>query len=634
MTDTRKYSLGDFDLDPGNYSLVRDSLSVPISRKRFHVLLYLIEQRHRVVTRQELVERFWDGHEVYEENLTKCISEVRKALDDQQKPHRFIETVPAVGYRYIGPMEESVATQEFSAEESEAIAPSPVLPVLTEQIPPPPPPVSRTRAAVFVSVLVTAVLATTLAVLYPLIYSRAAVDNPAAIHSLAILPFRPISELGRDEFLELGMADALITKLSNIRQVAVASTASVRKYIDLTQDPIAAGKELQVESVLEGSIQKLDDRIRVTVRLVKISDGSSLWAETFDEKFADIFTLQDAISERVAGLLEVQLSTRERERITRRYTENREAYDLYQKGRYFWNKRTEHGVKKSIGFFEEAIKQDPNYALAYAGLADSYLVQFTFRPPKEVYPKAKQAALKALEIDDALAEPHAALGFATMLFDWDWKQSEREFERAFELNPNGGLARQRYAVGLAAVGRMNEAIAEAKSAQDAEPLSLSTIANTCWVLFLTRGYDQAIDECNKSIEMDPSFAPAYVYRAMAYEQKGMFDKAIADLETARGLQPGPAFFGALGHAYARSGNKAKAQTVLAELKELSGKQYFPAYQMALVHVGLGQKDEALALLEKSYEERYPWLIHLNVEPRLDPIRSDPRFADFVRRIGF
>jgi len=631
MTDTRKYSLGNFELDAGNYSLVRDSLPVPISRKRFQVLLHLIEQRYRVVTRQELLERFWDGHEVYEENLTKCISEVRKALDDQQKPYRSIETVPAIGYRYIGPVEERVATPELAEVESEASVRSPV----PEQHIPLAAPVSglRSWAALVVLVVATAVLATAVGILYTRIHALAAADNPAAIHSLAILPFKPISEQDRDEFLELGMADALITKLSNIRQVAVSSTGSVRKYIDLAQDPIAAGKELRVESVLEGSIQKLDDRIRVTVRLVKISDGSSLWAETFDEKVADIFTLQDIISERVAGLLAVQLSTHERARITRRYTENREAYELYQKGRYFWNKRTEHAVKKSIGFFEEAIRKDPNYALAYAGLADSYVVQFTFLPPKEVYPKAKQAALKALQIDEALAEPHAALAFSTMLFDWDWKQSEREFQRAFDLNPNDGLARQRYSVVLAAVGRMKEAISEAKSAQEAEPLSLSTIANTGWVSFLARDYEQSIEQCTKSIEMDPSFAPAYVYRAMAYEQKGMFDKAIADLETARGLQPGPALFGALGHAYARSGNKAKAQIVLAELKELSGKRYFPAYQMALVHIGLGQNDEALALLEKAYEERYPWLIHLNVEPRLDPIRSDPRFADFVRRIG-
>jgi TolB-like protein/DNA-binding winged helix-turn-helix (wHTH) protein/Flp pilus assembly protein TadD len=623
--------LGEFSLDAGTFSLVRGTETVPISRKRFHALLYLIEQRDRVVTRQELVEHFWDGHEVYEENLTKCISEIRKALDDQKKPHRFIETVPAIGYRYIGPLEERVATPELSPVEAEA----PVVPTLIEEPLAPAPIVRQLRPRLMALglLLVLATFGVTFAVLYPQVHSRAAVDNPGAIHSLAILPFKPISEQNRDEFLELGMADALITKLSNIRQVAVASTGSVRKYIKLNQDPIAAGNELGVESVLEGSIQRLEDSIRVTVRLMKVSDGSSVWAETFDEKFADIFTLQDAISEKVAGALAVELSTRERERITKRYTENREAYDLYQKGRYFWNKRTEYAVKKSIGFFEEAIKKDPNYALAYAGLADSYVVQFTFLPPKEMYPKAKEAAMKALKIDEGLAEPHAALAFAIMLFDWNWPAAEREFQRAFDLNPNDSLTHQRHAVSLAAVGRMEEAMSRAKSAQAADPLSLSTIANTGWVAFLARDYEQAIEQCNKSIEMDPSFAPAYIYRAMAYEQKGMLDKSIADLETAKGLQPGPALFGALGHVYGVSGDKLKAEALLRELKERSGKQYFPAYQMALIHVGLGQKDEAFAMLEQAYADRYPWLIHLNVEPRFDPIRSDPRFADFVRRIG-
>jgi TolB-like protein/DNA-binding winged helix-turn-helix (wHTH) protein/Flp pilus assembly protein TadD len=625
MTGTTKYLLGEFELDPGNYALVRDSAAVPISRKRFQVLLHLIEQRHRVVTRQELVERFWEGHDVYEENLTKCISEIRKALDDQHKPHCFIETLPAVGYRYIGPLEERVT---HNGSPADAFHEEKTPPVVSSRTP------SRAWVALLAALFAAVVLVAAAIVLYPRrIDSRAATDYPAAIHSLAILPFKPISEQHRDEFLELGMADALITKLSNIRQVSVMPTASVRKYTSLTQDPIAAGHELEVESVLEGNIQKLDGRIRVTVRLVRVADGSCLWAERFDQESADIFTLQDAISEKVARGLAVQLSARERERITKRYTESSEAYQLYQKGRYFWNKRTEDGLKKSIAFFEEAIKKDPNYALAYAGLADSYVVQLTFLPPKEVYPKARQAALRALEIDETLAEPRGALAFATMLFEWDWKTSEREFRRALDLNPNDGLAYQRYAVSLAAEGRFGEAIAEAKKAQEAEPLSLSMISNTGWISFLARDYDQSIEQCGKAIEMDPSFAPAYIYRAMAYEQKGMFDKAIADLEIARDLKPGPALFGALGHAYAVSGNRAKAQMMLRDLKELSGKHYFPAYQMALIHIGLGEKDEAFALLEKSFRDRYPWLIHLNVEPRLDPIRSDPRFAEFVRRIG-
>lgn len=654
MASTTKYLLGEFDLEPDSHSLVRDSAPVPISRKRFQVLLYLIEQRHRVVTRRELLERFWDGQEVYEENLTKCVSEIRKALDDQQKPHRFIETLPAVGYRYTGTVEEQVLTHGTTTaavetidapditgrgQPSDDLAPShrdetfvpdqrrPELHSGYRR--------SFARAAVIISLLAIVALAGAAVVLYPdRMNSAAAAIDSGAIHSLAILPFKPISEQNRDEFLELGMADALITKLGNIRQVTVTPTGSVRKYTNLTQDPIAAGNELKVESVLEGSIQRLSDRIRVNVRLVKVADGSSLWAETFDEKFADIFTLQDSISEKVASALAVRLSTPERERITKRYTESSEAYQLYQKGRYFWNKRTQEGLKKGIDFFEQAIRKDPNYALAYAGLADSYLVaNFNLLPPHEVFPKAKQAALKAVEIDGALAEPRAALAFTTMVYDRDWPAAEREFRRALDLNPNYGMAHQWYALSLAAIGRLDEAVAEAKKAQQADPISLAINANAGWVSFLARDYDQTIEHCNKVIEMDPGFGLAYYYRGLAYEQKGLFDKAIADLETAKGSQARPTVLGALGHAYAVAGNKTKAHAMLRELEELSRTRYFPGFQIALIYIGLGEKAEAFALIEKSYSERYPALIHFNVEPRLDPIRTDPRFKSLVQRIG-
>jgi TolB-like protein len=277
------------------------------------------------------------------------------------------------------------------------------------------------RVAV-VSLLVIAVVSTTVAIVDPSRFrSFGSADAAQPIRSLAILPFKPVSGQNRDEFLELGMADALITKLSNLRQVIVMPTAAVRKYTSLTQDPIAAGSELKVDSVVDGSVQKLDQRIRVTVRLIKISDGSFLWAETFDEDFTDIFSVQDSISQRVVSALAVRLSTPEKELIAKRYTDNGEAYQLYQKGRYFWNKRTPDGLLKSIDFLEQAVAKDPNYALAYAGLADSYIAATNFNvlPPRDVYPKANQAALKALKIDSTLAEAHAALAFSTILFEWN-----------------------------------------------------------------------------------------------------------------------------------------------------------------------------------------------------------------------
>ena len=677
MVTTVKYRLGEYELDPSTYSLSRASTPVPVSRKRFEVLLYLVKERHRVVTRHELVEHFWDGLEVYEENLTKCISELRKALDDQHKPHHCIETIPAVGYRYIGGVEELLPPREsLNAEKETADAAALVVPEVAQKSSADPTifeaenvlagsqyemsganasptrsasaiarslqegrslqemtSAGRPRPIVFVLTLLAfiALAATAVSVYW---FKRPSNTATAwGINSLAILPFKPISEQNRDEFLELGMADALITKLSNITQVSVVPTGLVRKYDSLTQDPIAAGNELKVDSVLEGSVQKLQQRIRVTVRLVRVSDRSFLWAETFDEQFADIFSLQDSISERVVQALAVRLSAPEKQRILKRDTDNVEAYQLYQKGRYFWNKRTEDGMVKSIGFLEQATKVDPQYATAYAGLADAYISAFNFNlmPPKEVYSKAKYAALKAIEIDNNLAEAHAALAFSMILFDWDLTNSEMEFRKAINLSPNYGPAHQWFAVSLVSTRRFNEAIAEATEAQHVEPLSLFINAGTGWVSFLVRDYDRTIAECTKTLEMEPGFAPARLYRGMAYEQKGMFDKAIADLESAS--EGGASFSGALGHAYALAGKKAEARMLLRDLKESSAKHYFPPYQLALIHVGLGEKEEALNLLEKAYEERYPWLLHLAVEPRWDPLRSEPRFKTLISRIG-
>lgn len=650
-----KYHLGEYELDPRTYSLTLASTPVPVSRKRFEVLLYLVRERHRVVTRHELVEHFWEGHEVYEENLTKCISELRKALGDQQKPHRSIETIPAVGYRYIGGVEERVpACESFTVDSHETTdAAVPAAPEVGHDSPADARglevesvPVgfrsqmtstARPRPSVFIVTLLAfiALGAVAVSVNSSRGASKTVQASPGAIHSLAILPFKPISEQSRDEFLELGMADALITKLSNVVQVSVLPTGSVRKYASLTQDPIAAGKELNVDSVLEGTVQKQNQRVRVTVRLVRVSDRSFLWAETFDEQFADIFSLQDSVSEKIAQALAMRLSPPERERITKDYTDNGEAYQLYQEGRYSWNKRTEDGLLKSINLLEQATKVNPQYATAYAGLADAYIAasNFNLLPPKDVYPKAKSAAHKAIEIDNSLGEAHAALAFSTMLFDWDWANSELEFRKSIDLSPNYGPAHQWYAVGLVAAGRFDEAVAEASKAQHADPLSLFINAGMGWISFLARDYDRAIAECTRTIEMEPGFAPAHVYRGMAYEQKGMFDKAIADLEAARDSEGRPSYSGALGHAYAVAGRKDQARALLRELKESSAKHYFPPYHLALIYVGLGEKEEALNLLEKAYEDRYPWLIHLNVEPRLDPLRSEPRFKSLVRRVG-
>jgi TolB-like protein len=347
----------------------------------------------------------------------------------------------------------------------------------------------------------------------PLIILTADSLPPIPEKSMAVLPFKPLSESNRDEVLELGMADTLIAKLSASREVIVTSLTAVRQYDGLKQDPVSIGRLLRVNSVLEGNLQRLGDRIRVTARLIKVLDGSALWTGTFDEKFADVFAVQDAISEKVAAALSLRLSQEEHMRLTKRYTENVAAYQLYLMGRYHWNKLIPPEIKKSIGFFQQAIDLDPSYALAYFGLAEAYrsLVITSDVRPKDAFPQAKAAALKALAIDEWLAEPHSTLAMIHMWFDWDWVVAEREAKRAIELNPNSALARMAYAHVLSNQGRHEEAIAEAARGRELDPVSLIINAREGAVLYYAKRNNEAMERLQKTLELDPNFWVAHFF---------------------------------------------------------------------------------------------------------------------------
>ncbi len=460
--------------------------------------------------------------------------------------------------------------------------------------------------------------------------------SSAQIKSIAVLPFKPLAVNSRDESLELGMADTLITRLSNLREIVVRPTSAVRKYAGLEQDAVAAGQEQHVDAVLDGSIQRSADKLRVTVRLVKVDDGSQLWGETFNEKFSDIFALQDRVSEKVASALALKLSSGEKELLTKRYTENTEAYQLYLKGRYYWNKRAGDAVKKGIEYFNQAIQKDPNYALAYAGLADSYNILGSngVIPMKESHPRARVAALKALEIDDNLSEAHTSLAAIIADFYWNWPEAESHFRRALELNPNYPTAHSWYCQYLVRMGRLNEAIQEAKRAQELDPVSLVMNVNLGQTFYWARQYDQAIEQFQKTLEIDPNFVPAYLHLGLVYLQKRMYQEAIASFEKGSTLAGhNTDMVGLLGHAYAAAGRKDEALKILNELNELSKQQYVSPFAIALIYVGLGEKNQAFTRLEKAYEERV-WLMGLmKAEPIFDPLRSDPRFEDLLRRIG-
>jgi TolB-like protein/Flp pilus assembly protein TadD len=493
---------------------------------------------------------------------------------------------------------------------------------------------ARRRIVVPVVLLVLA-LAVAVAAYVGMAMRAAPANAGPVVTSLAVLPFQPLGDTARDEALELGMTDALITRLENVGQIRVRPTSAVLKYADTPPDMEAAGRELRVDALLEGKIQRAGDRIRVTVHLLRVRDGASLWAETFDEQFTNIFAVQDSISRQVARALPLTLSSDEAKGLTRRDTNSAQAYQLYLKGRYFSSGRGQDALRKAVDYFEQAVKRDPTYALAYGGLADSFAswANSTVIPSREAYLKAKAAALKGLELDARLADAHTALGVVSLFYDWDWPAAERAFTRAIALEPDNARSHRRYALGLMWMGRFDEAIRESYRAVELAPVDLEINANVALVLYFARRYDEAILEAHKTLEMDRHFSQAHRTVARASVEKGLYEQAIAAFHQAiasGGIQLQKA---ELGHAYALSGQRHEALKIRSELTDLAERQYVSPYDMALLHVGLGENDQAFDWLEKSFAERERWMVTLKVAPALDPLRTDARFADLIRRVG-
>ncbi|HEX8844439.1 MAG TPA: protein kinase [Pyrinomonadaceae bacterium] len=455
------------------------------------------------------------------------------------------------------------------------------------------------------------------------------------IKTLAVLPFKPLSGKSQDQILEIGMTDALITKLSNVRQIVVRPTSAVLKYAELAQDSLAAGREQGVDSVLEGKIQKVGDRVRVTVQLLRVDSGTPLWADTFDGKFTDIFAVQDSISERVAAALQLELTGEERGGLAKRYTENPEAYQLFLKGRHVWGQFTPESHRMAIKYFEQAIALDPNYALAYTGLSETYSAagSNSWLPPREAMPKAKQAALKAIEIDDTLGEAHTALGAIALFYEWDWDTAERELRRAVILNPSYANPHQLYSYYLTTRGRFDEAIYEAEQAHKIDPLSPKMYGGLADAYQNARNYDRAIELYREALEIDPGFAGNHAGLGATYEMKGMYEEAIAEYQRAVSLAGRiPIALSALGHAYAMAGKRSEALGILDELKEMSRREPVSPYDFAVLYRGLGDRDRMFEQLDKAFEERSSRLIWLKVEPFFDPFRSDPRFQEMLQRM--
>jgi serine/threonine-protein kinase len=615
------YEFGDFRVDAAKRRLLgRNGEPVPLTPKVFDTLLYLVEHPGTVLNKDELMEAIWPQTVVEENSLNQSISILRRVLGESRGENRYIVTVPGRGYRFVAEVRSFTGRKDETEDESVQAASQ------TDER------AGGRRSRVSLTLIAgITIVGLSLAAFY---LWRATTRTTAVsrINSMAVLPFKPLVAEHRNESLELGMADALIARLSG-REIIVRPLSSVRKYSGLEQDPLAAGRELGVESVLDGNIQIWGERIRVTARLIAVGDGKQLWAGQFYVKSRDIFPVQDSISERVAAALTLQLSGEEKQRLTKRYTENAEAYELYMKGRYFIGSSPEQ-IRRSIEYYQRAIEVDPSYALAYAGLAEAYrTLPLLDLPSREAFPKAKAAAAKALEIDETLAEAHTSLGTIKFWFDWDWDGSEKEFKRAIDLNPNNADAHRSYAHLLSNLGRHGEAIAEMKRAREIDPLSL--IINALEGLFLhyAQRDDEAIARLEKTFEIDPNYWVAHINLAKVYTGKRMYDEAIAELNKAREFSGGNTeTISLLGYALAISGKREPARATLNELHRLSAERYVPPYNIAMVYCGLDESDEALAWLEKAYDERDVRLTFIKVDPKWDKLRSDSRFAALSNRL--
>lgn len=617
----RFYEFDSFRLDGRKRVLLRAGEPVTLTPRALDLLFALVERRDLVVEKDELLSLLWPDSVVEENNLTVNVSALRKALGVGPGERRYVVTVPGRGYRFVADVVEVVEEMPalmHAAAPALVVEESKVRVVIEEEIMDgevgdgemkrlpssalAPHPVASSRHR---SIAILALLGLLLAAgVYWWQKSQSAISDPqSAIKTLAILPFKPLVAEGRDDYLQMGMADVLITRLSKLRQIAVRPLSAIRKYTALEQDALAAARELKVDAVLDGHIQRAGERVRVTVRLVNVSDGATLWAETLDEKFTDLFTVEDRLSEKLVAAFALNLSPSERQLLARRYTANGDAYQSYLRGRYFWSKWTKPSLEKAIEAFEQALKADPEYAPAHSGVADAWnlLGYLGFLPPREAFPKSEAAALRALQLDDSLGEAHLSLAKTKLFYTWDWPACEREIKRALELSPNFADTHGMNGAYLLAMGRLDEALAARQHAQ----------------------------------ELDPNFALAHDDLGNALFLKGAAEQAVAEVIKFRTL-PGesPAQLTALQQAFAAGGKLGYWRKEL-ELAEERAKQGAPlgAWRMARINAELGDRDQAFAWLNRAYEERASLLAFLKTVPLFGNLHTDPRFAELLRRIG-
>ena len=626
---------GVFELDLRAGELRKHGLRIRIQEQPFQVLAMLLEHPGDVVTREELQKKLWpaDTFVDFDHGLNKAISKIREALSDSVESPRFVETVARRGYRFLA--EVKVVDIAPSRSPELATLPHPVAEAGDGGELAGKPAIPKRAQSALTWKISTSVLL--LLVVSLSVWKLHSWNRPSlVIRSVAVLPLESLSSDASQDYFADGMTDELISDLGQISALRVISRTSVMVYKHARKPLPQIARELNVDAVVEGTVVRSGDRVRITAQLIDASSDKHLWSQSYEGELRDTLALQNQVARAIADQIRINVNPQEQAALKNVKVVNPQAYESFLKGRYFWNKRTADGLKVALAYFNQANDEDPKYAPAYSGLADTYSLlgdwQYAVMTPKEALPKAKAAATKALELDGALGEAHNSLAFCLDGFDWDFDAAGKEFRRAIELNPSYATAHHWYAWHLSLLGRYDEAIAEMRKAENLDPLSLIINADLAELLVLAHSYDESIRQSRKTIEMDPNFALAHNQLAQAYLQKHMIDEAVAELQKAAQLSGGsPTVMANLARAYVASGKRGEAIKLLSGLKKRSNATYSHGSEIAVIYAALGDTDQAMNWLEKGFEERFnPGVL---LRPGFDPLRSDPRFQDLARRIG-
>jgi TolB-like protein/DNA-binding winged helix-turn-helix (wHTH) protein/Tfp pilus assembly protein PilF len=612
MRSGQCYEFGPFRLD--GRALFCDGRRVALTPKVVEILLALVEADGRIVSKDELIQRVWPDTFVEETSLTSNISVLRKTLSVEGGGRSYVETVPKRGYRFVAPV---------------ALIDDAVL----REFPPPPGSSHHWRQWAF---LLTLAAVLTVAFLFVWKRSRAGSSTPLKTVMVAVLPVQNLSgDPGRD-YITDGLTEEIIAQVSryNPKRLGVIARTSSMTYKGASKTVRQIGSELGVDFVLESSLRAVGDRVRISAQLVRVADQTDVWSSDYDRALRDLVSLQDEVAQAIALHVQVELAAASRAHLAAARPLNPGAYLAYLEGRYYWNKRSPEALERAIVHLQQAIQLDPNYALAHAGLADAYASQCLIADvvPGEVFPKAKAAALRALELDGELAEGHTSLAYVKFWYDWDWAGAEAEFQRALELNPSYATAHQWYAEYLRLMGRQEEAIVENRKALELDPLSLIINMESGLPFYAERRFDEAIPYFRKTLEMDPNFGLAHCVLGWAYEGKSQYPEAVAELETALRLDDSAPVLSGLAHAYASAGRPADAKRVLHQLQERAKKHYVSPFFLATVYVALNENERALDSFDAAYAHHDWVLLWVNVGHALDPLRSQPRFVDLLQRL--